>query len=88
LAAEVAAVAEEIHARPAQVALAWLWHHADVASAIAGARLVEQLQENLGALTVTLSDDARRRLDGASEPFTSREPLGEYRLDEIKEGAL
>jgi aryl-alcohol dehydrogenase-like predicted oxidoreductase len=87
LAAEVAAVAEEIHARPAQVALAWLWHHAEVASAIAGARLVGQLQENLGALTVTLSDDARRRLDAASEPFTSREPLGEYRIDEVKEGA-
>ena len=83
----MAAAAEEIPARPAQVALAWLWHHAEVASAIAGARLVGQLQKNLGALTVTLSDDARRRLDAASEPFTSREPLGEYRIERLSQAS-
>ncbi|NMP24145.1 aldo/keto reductase [Sulfobacillus harzensis] len=86
LAAEVEAVADEIQARPAHVALAWLWHHAEVASTIAGARLVGQLEENLGALAITLPDDARRRLDVASERFAHGEPLGDYRIDERKDG--
>ncbi len=86
LAATVQAVADEIHARPAHVALAWLWHHDVVASTIAGARLAEQLQENLAALTITLPEDARRRLDAASARFAHAEPLGEYRLDDRKDG--
>ncbi len=86
LASAAKAVADEIQAQPAHVALAWLWHHAEVTSTIAGARLVQQLQENVGALTITLSDDARRRLDAASERFARGEPLGEYRIDKRKEG--
>jgi len=59
---EVEAVAEEVEATPAQVSLAWLMHHQQVAAPIVGARTVEQLEENLGASDVTLSEEQFERL--------------------------
>jgi aryl-alcohol dehydrogenase-like predicted oxidoreductase len=61
----VRAVADEVDATPAQVAIAWQLHHADVTAPIVGARTVDQLDENLAAATVDLSDDQFRRLDEA-----------------------
>jgi len=58
-------VAREVGATEAQVALAWQMHHPDVTVPIAGARTTEQLEENLGAATVSLSDDQFERLDEA-----------------------
>jgi len=60
-------VAAEVGASAAQVALAWQRHHPDVTAPIVGARTVEQLEENLRAVTVSLSDDQMERLD-ASKP--------------------
>ena len=62
---EVTAVAEEVGATPAQVSLAWLLAHPDVTAPIVGARTVEQLEENLGAADVELSDEQFERLAGA-----------------------
>lgn len=61
-------VAEEIGVTPAQVALAWTLLNPVVASPILGARTVAQLEDNLGALTVTLTADQQARLDAASKP--------------------
>ena len=59
----VAAVAGEVDATPAQVALAWLLDHDDVTAPIIGARTVEQLEENLAAADVELTDGDLARLD-------------------------
>ncbi|MWG34178.1 aldo/keto reductase [Halomarina oriensis] len=58
----VRAVAEEVDATPAQVSLAYLQRHPQVTAPIVGARTVEQLEENLAADDVSLSDDQFRRL--------------------------
>ncbi len=59
----VAAVAEELDATPSQVALAWLLHKSPVMLPIPGTKSVEHLTENMGAATLTLSDDEMARLD-------------------------
>ena len=69
LAEDVAALASEVHCTPSQLALAWLIRQPAVCSAIAGATSVAQLDENLGALDVNLSEDVMRRLDEISRPF-------------------
>jgi len=58
-------VADEVDASPAQTALAWQVHHPDITAPIVGARTVEQLEENLGAADVDLSDDQVQRLTDA-----------------------
>ncbi|MBA3388308.1 MAG: aldo/keto reductase, partial [Rubrobacter sp.] len=47
----------------AQVSLAWLLGRPGVASVIVGARTEEQLEDNLKAADLELSEDERRRLD-------------------------
>lgn len=51
-ASEVAMVARELGATPAQLALAWCLAKPNVSTVILGASRVEQLEENLGALDV------------------------------------
>ena len=67
LAREVIAVADEVGAAAAQVAIAWVrtqpWHTVP----IVGARSAAQLRENLGALDVELTREQIDRLDAASE---------------------
>jgi aryl-alcohol dehydrogenase-like predicted oxidoreductase len=66
IAREVVAVADELGATPAQVAVAWVrarpWHLVP----IVGARSESQLRENLGALDVELSPEHVDRLDEIS----------------------
>jgi aryl-alcohol dehydrogenase-like predicted oxidoreductase len=58
----------EAHAVPvAQVALAWLLHKQAVTSVIIGAKTMDQLEENLGAVDVVLSGEEIARLDEVSE---------------------
>lgn len=64
----VRGIAEEIGASAAQVALAWLIGRPGVTAPIVGARTAAQLEDNLGALDVVLSEDQRARLDEASAP--------------------
>lgn len=66
IADEVAAVAQEIGASSAQVALAWTLANPAVASPVLGARTPEQLADNLGALALTLDAGQLARLDAAS----------------------
>ncbi|MFB6112817.1 MAG: aldo/keto reductase [Halodesulfurarchaeum sp.] len=58
-------VADEVGATPAQTALAWLQHRPGVTAPIVGARTVSQLEENLGAAAINLSDDQVQRLTDA-----------------------
>src|SRR5690606_34110554 len=60
------AVAAELDASPAQVALAWLATRPGVAAPIASATSAAQLEELLGVLTLGLSPDQIGRLDAAS----------------------
>jgi aryl-alcohol dehydrogenase-like predicted oxidoreductase len=62
----VKAVAKEMGKTPAQVALAWTLLDKTVTAPIIGARTSEQLEDNLGALNVTFTDDQKQRLDAAS----------------------
>lgn len=62
----VEAVANETGRSNTAVALAWLLHRPAVTSVIFGARTVEQLQDNLGAADLKLSDDQVKRLTEAS----------------------
>ena len=58
--------ADELDATPAQVALRWLIERPDYTCVpIVGARTVEQLEENLGAVEIELSDDQRERITAA-----------------------
>ena len=62
-------VAAELDKTPSQVALAWVLSQRDRAQIIPilGARKVGQLKDNLGALSVSLPESARSRLDAASK---------------------
>jgi aryl-alcohol dehydrogenase-like predicted oxidoreductase len=62
---ELDRVADEVGATPAQTALAWLMHRDGVTAPIVGARTVEQLEENLAAAEIDLSDEQVDRLTEA-----------------------
>lgn len=64
-------VATELDRAPAQVALAWVMARPGVASTIIGASKVAQLQSNIAATEIMLTQDQMQRLDQASAP-----PLG------------
>jgi aryl-alcohol dehydrogenase-like predicted oxidoreductase len=60
------AVAAETSTSVSQVALAWLLGKPAVTSVIFGARTLDQLNDNLGAVKVKLSDAQKKSLDDAS----------------------
>lgn len=61
------AIAQEAGKRPAQVALNWLLQRPGVTAPILGARTVEQLEENLGAVGWSLSPEQMESLNKASD---------------------
>jgi aryl-alcohol dehydrogenase-like predicted oxidoreductase len=64
-AAAVRAVADELGATPAQVALAWTRSRSAAVHPLVGVSSVGQLTENLGALDLVLPDEAVRGLEAA-----------------------
>ncbi|GAA2107989.1 hypothetical protein GCM10009780_61620 [Actinomadura alba] len=60
---EIAAVAAELDATAAQVALAWLLDRSPVVLPIPGTGTIGHLEENVAAADVRLSSDQWRRLD-------------------------
>lgn len=60
--AEIAAVAAELDATPAQVSLAWLLHRSPVVLPIPGTARIAHLEENLGARHLHLGQDRLDRL--------------------------
>ncbi len=58
-------IAKEIGCRPSQVALAWLLSRGDDIVPIPGTKRVERLEENTGAMEVSLSRDLLDRIEKA-----------------------
>jgi aryl-alcohol dehydrogenase-like predicted oxidoreductase len=65
---ELDAVADEVGASPATVALAWVQSRPGVTSTLIGARRLDQLKANLDALSISLSPAQLDRLTAVSEP--------------------
>ena len=63
---EVAAVAAEVGATPAQVALAWLLAKGDDIAPIPGTKRVSRLEENIAADGVTLTAEQVAKLDNTT----------------------
>ena len=53
---------------PSQLALAWCMRQPGITSPIIGPRTMEQLEENLGATDVSITDEDRAALDGVAPP--------------------
>jgi aryl-alcohol dehydrogenase (NADP+) len=60
----------------AQVALAWLVDRPAITSVILGARTLEQLDDNLAAADLHLTEDETAKLDEASDPGAADYPYG------------
>jgi len=60
---ELVAIAKDFGVSPAELALAWCLKNPNVSSVILGASRVEQLQQNLKALDLTLTEDVLKRLE-------------------------
>ena len=84
MAREVIAVATEVGATPAQVAIAWVRAQPWRIVPIMGARTRAQLGENLGALEVELSTDQLERLGAVSE-FRTGFPREFLESDHVRE---
>jgi aryl-alcohol dehydrogenase-like predicted oxidoreductase len=65
---ELIRIGKERNTTPAAVALAWLRGRPGVASTIIGARRIDQLEQNLAALDVTLAPEEIASLDKLSKP--------------------
>ena len=61
-------VAGRHDASPARVALSWVLGRPAVSSVIVAARKAEQLEDNIRAVDLRLSDEEVRLLDAASDP--------------------
>jgi len=61
-------IAKAHTASPAQIALAWLLRKPSVASILIGANKIAQLDDNLGAMNVQLSDEQMTQLDELTAP--------------------
>ncbi|KAJ1963165.1 hypothetical protein GGI12_002220, partial [Dipsacomyces acuminosporus] len=72
---EVKAIAQEIDRTPAQVVTNWTLQRPGITSILAGARTVDQLKQNLEALTFTLTPEQIARLDKVSEPAPTQIPF-------------
>jgi len=68
-------LAAEKECTPSQVALAWVLRQPGVTSPIIGPRTVEQLEDNVGACSVTLTPEDHARLDRVAPP---RGVIAEY----------
>ena len=68
-------IAHEYHAKPAQIALAWLAAQPAVTAPIASATSVEQLRELTKAVELDLEAQALERLDQASADEQAREAV-------------
>ena len=66
------AVAGEVGATPAQVALAWLLAQGDDVVPIPGTKRVERLEENAAAASMRLTPEQLERLDAIPAPAGER----------------
>jgi aryl-alcohol dehydrogenase-like predicted oxidoreductase len=67
----VVALAEEKGCSPSQLALAWLAAQPGVTAPIIGPRTLDQALDNLGAASVTITDEDRARIDVFAPPLAA-----------------
>lgn len=72
---EIRALADQKDATPVQISLAWLLHKDLVDAPIIGPRTVGELEEYLGALDISLTDDEMERLEAPVDPVWSDSKL-------------
>ncbi|SAI74494.1 oxidoreductase [Bordetella ansorpii] len=65
-------IAESYNASVAQISLAWLLHQKVVTSVLAGAKRMDQLEDNLKAADIVLSTEALEAVGAVSHPPRSR----------------
>jgi aryl-alcohol dehydrogenase-like predicted oxidoreductase len=65
---ELIKVAKNLDSTPARVAISWLQQRPGVAATIIGARTLQQLDDNLAALDLTLKSQDTERLDALTAP--------------------
>jgi aryl-alcohol dehydrogenase (NADP+) len=75
-------IAEERDVSMAEIALAWVTDRPAVTSTILGARTLEQLETNLRAAGLHLTEAERAALDAASDPHPVDYPYGELGVDQ------
>ncbi|MGH1550966.1 aldo/keto reductase [Leifsonia poae] len=71
---QVDEVAREVGAAPGQVALAWLLSKGDDIAPIPGTTKVKNLEQNVAATELTLTEDQLARLDAVAAPVGDRYP--------------
>ncbi|GAA3404319.1 aldo/keto reductase [Paenibacillus hodogayensis] len=72
----VVQIAAEIGTTATALSLAWLMHKPTVCTVIAGATRESQIDDNLKAVQLDLSEDVMRELNDASESFIFDRPFG------------
>jgi aryl-alcohol dehydrogenase-like predicted oxidoreductase len=77
---EVEAIATEVGATPAQVALAWILAHGDHISPIPGTRRVTRVEENIAADEVVLSPEQIERLGNLPAPVGDHHNEAQMRM--------
>jgi len=76
----VSELAHEQGCSSSALSLAWLMSRPAVSTVIVGATRTEQLQDNLGCLSVSLNQQLIEQLDTISDPYRHGEPFAVYRL--------
>lgn len=71
---EVVKIAKEKECTPSQLSLAWVAHQPGITAPIIGPRTMEQIEDNLGTVNVTITDEDRKRLDAVSPPGRAISP--------------
>ncbi|MGH9118894.1 MAG: aldo/keto reductase family protein [Acidimicrobiales bacterium] len=71
---KIGPLADELGLTMAQLAVAWVLQHEDVASAIVGATRPEQVAENVRASGVKLDPEVMARIDEVIDPVVERDP--------------
>ncbi len=64
----VVAIANEKGCTPSQLSLAWCANQPGITSPIIGPRTMEQLEDNLGALNVNITDEDREKINSVAPP--------------------
>lgn len=80
-------VAEQRGVAMRQVAIAWVLGRPAVCSVIVGARTLSQLEDNLAAGSIHLSDEETRLLDEASEPAAPDYPTASAAKPSVTAGS-
>jgi aryl-alcohol dehydrogenase-like predicted oxidoreductase len=65
---EMGRIAKELGTTTSRVAISWVQNRPGVTSTIIGARTMEQLEDNLAALDISLSPEHQAKLDALSKP--------------------